>query len=705
MRSPSFSRIVVAAVVSAVLFCAITRHALAQRETPAAKADAGQQTYLLHCPTGQSNVELKAVGRNEVKQDVYIDVTGLRLYADSPENRRNAYERLLGTTSSRFHARQFITDTLSKLRAETGIEPDMVPVRGRRGKELGAKGMVLIEGGSFTRPGRYLISNYVAKPYEVKGEKYTVRISSFWIDKYKVTNQQYCDFLNDNNQAYYTPWNPRIVKDRSGLFVPADPLLADIPVVSVHWFQAAGYARWAEKRLPTEAEWEFAAGGSEGRKYPWGNEEPDKTRANFFGSKRNTPGDAFPAGATPEGVFDLVGNAAEWIADYYDEDDYRTAPKGGVLIDPNGPQQGTASKNYRRMFKGICKGYEAPGMLCVFKRHSRPPLLPAAPGIGFRCVKSVEEAGQAGEKADGRDASSVSYTKLARSLVRYPKNPVIEVGKKGDWDDQTLGCFTVLEDGERFFFFSGGTQFGKPKNIGMATSPDGIHWKKYEKNPLFPGSMPYAIKVGDTFRLYHPGKDAADRHGLQMRTSDDGFHWSQPKRVLAGGIMDPCVVRVAENRFHLYYCGGGRKAKNGKQVWEFKAYVATSEDGITWKKEPKPALKLGPKGSWDEQSHAGPCVLKLEDGFHMWYLGSGVQEGKMAWRIGHATSRDGLNWTRSGKDPVLDVGKAGDWDGGTFMSFDIIFRNGKFLFWYAAAPTGHGDETKMKIQIGHGTSQ
>jgi hypothetical protein len=281
---------------------------------------------------------------------------------------------------------------------------------------------------------------------------------------------------------------------------------------------------------------------------------------------------------------------------------------------------------------------------------------------------------------------------------------VIKVGEKGAWDDQTLGCFTVLDDGDKFHFYSGGAQYGKPKNIGMATSKDGIHWTKYEKNPLFPGSMPYAIKVGDTFRLYHPGKDDAGRHGLQMRTSQDGFRWSKPTRVLGGGIMDPCIV-PADGKYYLYYCGGGRITKNGKQVWEFKAYMATSEDGISWKKEPNPALPLGPPGSWDESSHAGPCVLKLDDGFHMWYLGSGTYKGHTAWRIGHATSQDGLNWTKSGTQPVLDVGKPGDWDCGTFMSFDIIFRDSKFLFWYAGAPTGHGDETKMTIQIGHGTSK
>ncbi|MBI5757454.1 MAG: SDR family NAD(P)-dependent oxidoreductase [Planctomycetales bacterium] len=293
----------------------------------------------------------------------------------------------------------------------------------------------------------------------------------------------------------------------------------------------------------------------------------------------------------------------------------------------------------------------------------------------------------------------VNYTKLARSLVRYPHNPVIKVGEKGAWDDQTLGCFAVLDDGDKFFCYSDGAQFGKPKNLGMATSKDGIHWTKYEQNPLFPGSMPHAIKVGDTFRLYYPHAG-----GMQMRISQDGFRWGEPRKVLESQL-DPCVIRVGENKYHLYYCAGGKKTIDNKERWEFKNYLATSPDGITWQNEPGPILPLGPQGSWDSQSHAGPYVLKLADGYHMWYLGSGPYMGdKVAWRIGHATSADGLKWTRSGEDPVLDIGKPGDWDSGTFLHFNIIFRDGKFHFWYAAAPTEHGDETKMKIEIGYGTS-
>jgi hypothetical protein len=311
-----------------------------------------------------------------------------------------------------------------------------------------------------------------------------------------------------------------------------------------------------------------------------------------------------------------------------------------------------------------------------------------------RAGAAGDSACETEEKAD----ENVNYAHLARDLVRYPANPVIVVGRKGEWDDQTLGCFSVLDCGDAFYFYSEGAQCGQPQNIGMAVSRDGIAWKKFEQNPLFPGSMPHAIKVDHTFRLYYPYAG-----GLLMRTSQDGFQWGEPQPVFEG-LMDPCVIRVAENKFHLYYCKGGRKTFNGRQVWEFKNYVVTSPDGVAWRNEPEPVLPLGPSGSWDSQSHAGPCVLRLSDGFHMWYLGSGEYQGKTAWRIGHATSPDGLKWTRSGEKPVLDVGPPGDWDGGTLLHFDAVFRDGKLLFWYAASPTEHGDETRMTIQIGFGTS-
>ncbi|MFH1922789.1 MAG: SUMF1/EgtB/PvdO family nonheme iron enzyme, partial [Planctomycetota bacterium] len=275
---------------------------------------------------------------------------------------------------------------LGRRYAETGIEPDRIPVNRQAGKKLGTEGMVLIEGGEYVRPGHYYTSQS-AELGERTGERYHVRVLSFHIDKYKVTNEEHCRFLNDGNPGYWNsaPWS-NIKHNTDGRFtVDADK--AKWPVIAVNWYQAVGYAEWAGKRLPTEAEWEFAAGGSEGRTYPWGNEPPDKTRGFFLTSGDYTPVDAFPAGATPDGLFGLAGNAAEWCADFYSDVYYDKAPMGGLVIDPKGPATGSSAQGYARMFKGFCQG-RSPEFLTCNKRHARAPLLTAA--IGFRCVKPAE---------------------------------------------------------------------------------------------------------------------------------------------------------------------------------------------------------------------------------------------------------------------------------------------------------------------------
>jgi formylglycine-generating enzyme required for sulfatase activity len=97
---------------------------------------------------------------------------------------------------------------------------------------------------------------------------------------------------------------------------------ANHPVVNVSWYDAMAYAAWLGGNLPTEAEWELAARGSVGRMYPWGNERPTRTRANYDpdgGGVGRTPGTApvgsFPEGATPERIHDLAGNVWEWCRD------------------------------------------------------------------------------------------------------------------------------------------------------------------------------------------------------------------------------------------------------------------------------------------------------------------------------------------------------------------------------------------------------
>ncbi|MEO2018286.1 MAG: SUMF1/EgtB/PvdO family nonheme iron enzyme [Fuerstiella sp.] len=366
-------------------------------DEPSDLARSPNRTYLAHVTPGPDGpqITINAAERSSVNQDLFVDVAGVRLYADSADTRK----RLRYHISNPAAARNLVANQMNVTLRETGVEPEMIPVHGDEGQKSDTDEMVLLAGGEFTRTGEFWDSTGGGLSEDQKpsrGARYQVRVSSFYIDRFKVTNEDYCRFLNDGNAAYWTPWNLRIgrsaVGRNSGKFVPADRSLARNPVVLVNWYQAKGYATWAGKRLPTEAEWEYAAGGTEGRKYPWGNEPPDETRADFPVQFKHTVAvDMFPAGTTPDGVFQMAGNSAEWVADYFDNASYRTAPLDGVAVDPQGPEQGFFPETwfkYRVMFKGWCKCNRADYLTCT-KRHGRGPFEDASAGVSFRCVKGT----------------------------------------------------------------------------------------------------------------------------------------------------------------------------------------------------------------------------------------------------------------------------------------------------------------------------
>jgi formylglycine-generating enzyme required for sulfatase activity len=149
-----------------------------------------------------------------------------------------------------------------------------------------------------------------------------VYLDFFRIDTYEVTNAMFRRFIAA------TGWPaPRSGTDFNGSEQP----------VWVDWNAAAEYCKWAGKRLPTEAEWEKAARGTDGRKYPWGNEWGSNP-ANYDGSRigKTTPVGSFPSGISPYGSYDMMGNASEWVQDWYDENYYSGAP----TRNPTGPVNG-----------------------------------------------------------------------------------------------------------------------------------------------------------------------------------------------------------------------------------------------------------------------------------------------------------------------------------------------------------------------------
>lgn len=191
-----------------------------------------------------------------------------------------------------------------------------------------------------------------------------VKLDAFWIMQTEVTHAQYARCVEDG--ACTPPNSQRWT----------DPAFANHPVVNVDWEQANAYAKWLGRRLPTEAEWEMAARGMDERIYPWGNEPPDETLANFNFIKGDTaPVGNYPDGASPFHAFDMAGNVEEWVADWYANDYYATSP----AENPQGPESGI-----QRVVRGGSYNSNANGI----RTTARGKALPNGdyPSVGFRIV-------------------------------------------------------------------------------------------------------------------------------------------------------------------------------------------------------------------------------------------------------------------------------------------------------------------------------
>jgi formylglycine-generating enzyme required for sulfatase activity len=173
-----------------------------------------------------------------------------------------------------------------------------------------------------------------------------------------------------------------------------DPQFNDYPVVYVTWGQAKMYCEWAQRRLPTEAEWERAARGDDWRTFPWGEDKADGLRANFNMLVGDTSRvGTYPLGASPFGVFDMAGNVAEWTNDYYSGTYYASLTDAETL-NPTGP---ASSSSLRRVVRGGSLG-DAEINIRVPKRSSvlgsnlnvgpgsGSYLGDFSPRIGFRCA-------------------------------------------------------------------------------------------------------------------------------------------------------------------------------------------------------------------------------------------------------------------------------------------------------------------------------
>jgi len=162
---------------------------------------------------------------------------------------------------------------------------------------------------------------------------HTVTLKAFWIDKTEVTNQQYA--LCVQAGLCSTP----VSEDSKDPIFFGNPAYNNYPVTYVDWDQANAYCRWANRRLPSEAEWEKAARGPNGQIYPWGDTPPNPKLLNYKLQKEGiTPVGSYPEGKSYYGAMDMAGNVMEWVWDYYQNNYYQSKTEWG---DPMGPTSGS----------------------------------------------------------------------------------------------------------------------------------------------------------------------------------------------------------------------------------------------------------------------------------------------------------------------------------------------------------------------------
>jgi iron(II)-dependent oxidoreductase len=146
--------------------------------------------------------------------------------------------------------------------------------------------------------------------------QHSVRLPEYRIDRYLVTNAQYARFVAESGHRPPSSWKNGRIPDGQLLY----------PVTLVNWYDARAYAQWAGKRLPTEAEWEKAARGSDGRRWPWGNSMDPKRLNTYYNVGSATNVDTYKNGTSPFGVFDMAGNVSQWVEDDFLPYDGTDAP-------------------------------------------------------------------------------------------------------------------------------------------------------------------------------------------------------------------------------------------------------------------------------------------------------------------------------------------------------------------------------------------
>ncbi|MCX6844696.1 MAG: formylglycine-generating enzyme family protein [candidate division WOR-3 bacterium] len=277
--------------------------------------------------------------------------------------------------------------------------------------------MVKIPAGTFT------MGSLKGQPDEMP--MHLVYLDEYYMDKYEVTNRQYKRFCDVTGKSY--PDDPGFdhgFDTMSNYFTSYH----SYPVVNVSWEDAKAYCDWAGKRLPTEAEWEKAARGTDAREYPWGNswkDAGDRYRANYEpggysedGYSRTSPVGSFQSGASPYGCMDMAGNVWEWCNDWYGGDYYGRSPSSNP--------RGLSSGSFRVLRGG---SWDGDGTFLRCAGRAGIALSDRSDQFGFRCAVTSpdavarQQAAPAASESEGQRPRAATEPGAVRSDVHPPLDP------------------------------------------------------------------------------------------------------------------------------------------------------------------------------------------------------------------------------------------------------------------------------------------
>lgn len=274
-----------------------------------------------------------------------------------------------------------------------------------------------------------------------EGPAHWVVIDAYLIDKYEVSNRDYGAFMQAAGHSAPAYWD--------------DPRLnqPDQPVVGVNWYDATAFCKWKGKRLPTESEWENAARGPEGWRYPWGNTF-DASKANFGNQHMRTLSvDSMPEGKSYYGLHHMAGNVFEWVQDWYDPTFYSKTPHD---VNPSGPPKplwlgGTGTYvdrltvGEKRVIRGGSWIAAENTITATHRFWNHPSNNSYGVGLGFRCAKTAPQK----IVNEVRTATIEVMKSMGQEKYREAKKQLAEALAVDPQNKELLQLQSLLEEGTR----------------------------------------------------------------------------------------------------------------------------------------------------------------------------------------------------------------------------------------------------------------